>query len=215
MGQASSALSSQALNVTQKLINNDIQKLQLSTDSRVPALLEKYNELNSDITTTLENISTISSDLLRAKQNQFNAQLVELNIEKKNILENSTQLDAIFVFKTITYSAGIFFAIIIISHTFIDKNILYKIFYCVWGALLYPLVLLYGVYNSPNWRAILIPLVNVTNEMPGWASNIILSALIWPFKYTEPSFETASRSKYALQLFSLICLICFGIAYTL
>lgn len=163
----------------------------------------------------MENINTISAELLRAKQNQFNAQLVELNIEKKNILENSTQLDAIFVFKTITYSAGIFFAIIIISHTFIDKNIFYKIFYCVWGALLYPLVLLYGVYNSPNWRAILIPLVDVTNEMPGWASNIILSTLIWPFKYTEPSFETASRSKYALQLFSLICLICFGIAYTL
>jgi len=218
MGQGLSntnILGAQSLTLTQNLIASGIASLQPSTDSRAGALITKYNVLNTDITKTIHDLSGMSSDLLNAKQNQYNSQLVELNIEKKNILESSSEITAKSVFKTVTYSVGIFFAIIIITHTFIDKHIFFKIFYCVWGALLYPIVLLYGIYSPPAWRAILIPLVDVSDGEPSWASNIIVSPLIFPFKYTEPTLEGSGKSKFALQLFAIACTVAFGVAYVI
>jgi hypothetical protein len=40
----------------------------------------------------------------------------------------------------------------------IDKNMFYFLFYAMFGALLFPLPVLYGVINPPMWRAPLIPL---------------------------------------------------------
>ena len=221
MGQGLSSanpLTLNNLNFTQQIIEKDITALKSSTNANAPALIVKFNALNTDITTTLNDKSGISPEVLTAKQNSYNAQLIELNIEKKNILESSTTLGAVYVFKIITYSAGMLFAIIIISNTFYDKNIFYKIFYCIWGALLYPFVILYGVYSPPHWRAIFIPLIDMEDDS-GWKSNILISPFIFLFKYTGPkgldSLETVSKGKFALQLFSIVCLISFGITYVL
>lgn len=217
MGQALSntnELNLQTLNVTKNLINADITSLEKSTNTGVPELIAKYSALSANVTKTINDISGASPDILRAKQNQFNSELIELNIEKKNILDGSSDFSAKYIFKIITYSAGMILAIIIITNTFIDKRIYYKILYSIWGALLYPLVLLYGVYDPPNWKAIIIPLFEKNENS---STNIILSAIQSPFSYTLPSPDDINKntSKYALQAFSAICLASFGIAYTL
>jgi hypothetical protein len=218
MGQGLSntnVLGTESLGLTQRLIESGIASLQSSTDSRAGTLLVKYNTLNSEVAKTIQDLSGISPDLLNAKQNQYNSKIIELNIEKKNILENSTEITAKSVFKIITYSAGMVFAMIIISHTFIDKNIFLQIFYCVWGALLYPIVLLYGIYSPPAWKAILIPFVKNDSEAK-WQSNIIAVTLLFPFRYNESaSIDGDAKSKFALQLFAIVCTVAFGVAYVI
>jgi hypothetical protein len=215
MGQgfSTNSITSQTLSMTQQLVNNDMKSLQSSTDTKASELLTKYTTLYNNINTTIRDISGTSSEILSAKQNQYNSELIELNLEKKNILQSSLEINTIFVFKTLTYTAGMVFAIIIISHVFISESIYYKIFYCIWGAMLYPIVLLYGVYDAPSWKALLIPLVDTSNMSP---SSKMYAYLIFPFKYSafsEDGIESHSKSKYALQAFSAVCLICFGIAY--
>lgn len=221
MGQTLSnvgGIQTQTLNVTQQLIKNATSELKLSTNPKAPELITKYDTLSNSVTTTINDISGMSSELLTAKQNQFNSQLIELNIEKTQILQGTATLYGKQAFKIITYSASIIFAVIIISHVFIDKSIVFKIFYCVWGALLYPLVILYGVYNAPNWKAVLIPLMPITENDEGWKSNVVISTVMWPFKYNaqpDPDDIKNAKSKYALQAFSFVCVICFGIAYVI
>ena len=59
----------------------------------------------------------------------------------------------------VTYILGPLFGFIIMTNIFFDENILIKLFYGLFGALWYPLIVVYGLFVPPVWRALIIPLV--------------------------------------------------------
>jgi hypothetical protein len=95
---------------------------------------------------------------------------------------------------------GPLFAFIIITNTVYAKDVSYKIFYGLWGAIWYPLTLLFGIYNPPSWVATIIPLEK--SDLPVsffqfWAYNIS----------TDP--VTTEKGKTMLRLISIALTILF------
>jgi hypothetical protein len=63
-----------------------------------------------------------------------------------------------YYLRMMMFVVGPLFAFIIITNTFYKKDFSYKLFYGLWAAIWYPLILLFGVYDPPNWVATIIPL---------------------------------------------------------
>jgi lipid-A-disaccharide synthase-like uncharacterized protein len=137
---------------------------QITDDS----LLADYNALQTEIVNILNTWTSLDLTTLNTKQSEVN--------ERKNSLDK--RRDLLFP-KTDTLTAGdaatitakrtaervldFFFWIaaifggIINSHIFLTRPTLMRLYYWVFGFALFPVVLLYALYDPPAWRAALFP----------------------------------------------------------
>ena len=116
------------------------------------------------------------------------------------------------------YIFGPIFAIVLITNTFyqlkrvppdsLPMNAVYKLFFAFWAAIWYPVVLLYGIFDPPVYRA-LFPLVpGVTGGLAG--------PLKWsPFEYQPPIPNVAQSewSKSMMRFVSGALFACFLYVY--
>lgn len=217
MGQANSVVVQQELLGTQALINASITSLQTSKSDKAPALIEKYKAVLANVNTTIADLSGAdlnnSETTMRINQAEtsYTAQVANLNVVKNEILSHGDNTYAILIIKFLIYAAAQIFAIIIISHVFLHETIYKKILYAFWGCLLYPFVLMYGIYNPPAWQAILFPIIDI--EKGSWMNTPFYKFIFHPFAYSRLRHETANTGKMALRIFSGMLLIAFGATF--
>lgn len=217
MGQANSIIVQQELLGTRSLINSSITALQSSTSDKAPALIEKYQAVLANVNTTIADLSGVELDsnktsAIAQAQAGYTAQLANLNIVKNDILTYGENAYSIILSKYIIYGICQFFAIIIISHKILDKGILFKLLYALWGIILYPFVLAYGIYDTPPWQAILFPAFEIKNGT--WMNTPFYKFIFWPFAYTRLGPEdSAHTGKIPLRIFSIMSLMAFGATF--
>jgi hypothetical protein len=107
----------------------------------------------------------------------------------------------------------VFGVIILTNSAPLEDMILFKLLYAVWGAILYPIVLLYGLYNPPTWHALLIPIVP-SNTKAWYMQYLQYFALV---VYTPPNqivagANNSSTSSTILQVFTGLVLIFWVVA---
>ena len=120
---------------------------------------------------------------------------------------SSTFAEAKQHFKLITLIVGMFIGGVVGSHWFISsdmtlpltKNRLYTFFYGIYGALLFPVAIAWGLYKPPMWRAPLFPLL-VRGEEPPWTNIFPISMLSEMFRYNAPSSEDTTADKTFLRV---------------
>lgn len=161
------------------------------TDSVITTLIADYTTLQTKVRTDLSGIASFTITSFPTEVNSINTQLAALDVRKvaylkpitipREVTFNSIMLDTWGEIKEnimlLTTVVGMMFGCIVASHWLItadmplDKNvILYHLFYAFFGALLFPIPILYGVVNPPMWRAALIPLFERKGSDPSWMS---------------------------------------------
>jgi hypothetical protein len=187
-------------------------------------LLKDYTTIGKDIDSLNSTKGTLSAEDLNTKVSDLNIRLVTLDGKKKTLLstkEGKLTLAAgtyrelfkwLRIFNTII---GMILGAIIGSHWFLNETtmnasnnetepnsflgnfVMYKLFYALYGALLFPITLAYSCIFPPTWRAPLLPLyqrgdANTPSAMP------------FLFTYMPPSSEDTDTGKRTLQLMSVI-----------
>ena len=126
--------------------------------------------------------------------------------EQKYLFLNRKGITTIGFLQIISYYIGMIFAVIIITNKMVDEPPLYKIYYAFWGLVFYPLVLVWGLFYPPRWRALLIPLYPTSEQL--WFLRYIPV-----FTYNEDKNPTLTpdTSSYALRVFTFIILMFWSI----
>lgn len=89
----------------------------------------------------------------------------------------------------------------IAANIFVDKTLVYRLYYFVYGAALFPFTLLYGLFDPPYWRSTLFPWVQRGEESSAM-SKFPLSLLWNLISFAKPSpfdEETLGFSKMLLR----------------
>jgi hypothetical protein len=184
-------------------------------------ILKDYETLKTDIDAAIGSKGSLTPDALTTKVSDLNVRLVALT-EKKNAalpaadsatntpttLLGATYSNTFFAIKGFMTILGSILGAIIGSHWFLQATVnndfmsnrtLYKLFYALYGALLFPFTLMYAVINPPMWRAPLLPLYERGSEgEPAWVPGV--------FKYYPPSPDDSDTGKKILQILSGIVL---------
>ena len=196
-------------------------------------LLKEYKSIETDINNLNGTKTTLSAEDLTGKVSDLNIKLVTLDAKKKSALstnEGKLTLAAgtykeffkwLRIFNTII---GMILGAIIGSHWFLNETtmnasnnetepnsflgnfVMYKLFYALYGALLFPITLAYSCIVPPTWRAPLFPLyqrgdANTPSMMP------------FLFTYMPPSSEDTDTGKRTLQLMSIISMVVLFITF--
>jgi len=190
-------------------------------------LLKEYKTLSTDIANINDTKTTLSAEVLNTKVSDLNIRLVTLDGKKKTLLATdegrltltSGTYREVFkwlrIFNTII---GMILGAIIGSHWFLNETtmsasnnetepnsflgnfVMYKLFYALYGALLFPITLAYSCIFPPTWRAPLLPLYQRGDSNTP-------SAMPFLFTYMPPSSEDTDTGKRTLQLMSVISMI--------
>ena len=152
--------------------NNSIDELSKVNTPESTTLQSEYESIitriqvaiNMDNATQLPSGTTVSDLVLEAR-----TQLVTLDRRRDVIISGYVATSKNFFSAIMTefkyyataviYILGPLFGFIIMTNLFFDEKVLYKLFYGFWGALWYPLTILFGIFDPPVWRALFIPLV--------------------------------------------------------
>jgi hypothetical protein len=219
------------LNAINTSIKSSISELIQTTltDSTITALIADYTALQSRIATDLSGISNFTVSSFPIEINAINTQLSALDTRKveylkpitspKKVTFNSLISDTWFEIKgnivLLTTVVGMMFGCIVASHWLItvdmpiDKNVLlYHIFYAIFGALLFPIPILYGLVNPPMWRAALIPLFKIKGGDPEWMSYPGINL----FTYVQPTADDLPVGKGIIRVMCGIVTALIGIS---
>jgi len=179
-----------AINTSIKSSISELVQTKL-TDSVITTLIADYTKLQTRVMTDLSGIASFTITSFPAEINTINTTLAALDLRKvaylkpitapKEVTFNSILLDTWNEIQEnimfLTTVVGMMFGCIVASHWIIiadlplDKNVLlYHLFYAFFGALLFPIPILYGLVNPPMWRAALIPLFERSGNDPSWMS---------------------------------------------
>jgi hypothetical protein len=160
-------------------------------DSTITAIITDYRSLQTRVRTDISGISNFTNTSFPTEINTINTQVAALDARKiaylepitapKSVTFNSLMADTWTEIKKnimiLTTVVGMMFGCIVASHWLItadmpiDKNVLlYHLYYAIFGALLFPIPVLYGLVNPPMWRAALIPLFEIKGGDPAWMS---------------------------------------------
>jgi hypothetical protein len=181
MGVGTSVLSSQTFTTLGQRVQISIDELKnYQSDTQAVYTSGQYLALLTDINKTITDLSGMSTDIIAARQSNYNSRIYYLDIEKNKILLRRKLPSVGSVLREFSYDIGMIFGIIIITNTMVNEDWKYKLYYALWGAIFYPIVLLYGVYNPPQWHAQLIPLFQLTSTSPWYIGNL------YSFVYNPP-----------------------------
>lgn len=189
-------------------------------DSELTSLIGDYTKLNDKITADITGISNYTAITFPTTLNDINNQVATLDTRKVQYLEplrtprdvsvQSILSDTWSEIKEniigITTVLGMMFGCIVATHWSItsdmkiDKNMFYFLFYAVFGALLFPIPLLYGIISPPMWRAPLIPLF----KKDATSSAFISYPGINLFTYMAPTPEDLPIGRNVLRSMCII-----------
>jgi len=189
-------------------------------NSELTTLITDYTTLNNKITTDISGIANYTATTFPITLNDINNQLAILDTRRVTYLAPLTSVKTVSVgsivsdtwseIKTnivgITTVLGMMFGCIVATHWSItsdmkiDKNMFYFLFYAVFGALLFPFPVLYGVINPPMWRAPLIPLF----KKDATSSAFISYPGINLFTYIAPTPEDLPIGRNVLRTMCII-----------
>ena len=85
------------------------------------------------------------------------------------------------------------------SNAHITKSAMYTLFYGIYGALLFPFAILWGIYMPPMWRAAFMPLY-IRAESPGWTNVVPISFVLDFFKYDIAEENDTTVDKVFLRV---------------
>jgi len=206
MGVGTSLIATQGLEVLKTNVNGSITTLANYQSFPVARdLTRRYNELLTLINATRRDISGANTDIIISKQSVLNAKNDALDQEKALFLYQTKGITTVEFLQVVSYYLGMLFAVIIITNKMVSEPWYYKIYYAVFGMMFYPLVLIWGVFNPPQWRAVLIPFVDVGKKE--WYIRYL-----GMFTYGIPTGELKpDTSSMALRIFTIIVLLFWGI----
>lgn len=210
-------LNSLSANVTSSI--NELTPIK-STDTNIVSLIGEYERLNTQIKTTLTNISKYDATSFPTELSSLNTKISTLDAKKdkflvpfikpKEISAGSIFSDTITEMKThiilITTVLGMIFGCIVTTHWLITSNMeigrntFYYLFYAFYGSLLFPLPILYGVLFPPMWRAPLIPLFERDEKSPAWVDFPLINF----FTYAPPQPNDLPTGKMVLRVMCII-----------
>lgn len=181
MGVGTSVLSSQAFTTLGTRVKASMDELKdYPSDTKAVYTLTQYYRLLTEINTTITDLSGMSTDIIAARQSNYNSRIYNLDLEKDKILLRIKGISFASIFQQVSYFIGMIFGMIIITNTMINEDWKYKLFYALWGAIFYPIVLLYGVYNPPQWHSLFIPLFEISTTSPSYIKYLTI------FSYNPP-----------------------------
>jgi hypothetical protein len=198
---------------------NELEPIK-SLDNNATTLINDYNTLGGEIDTAIKFISTYTPTTFPEFVKGINTRIDGLNTRKINLMKPFVSKKEVSV-KTIfsdtvdqiknhiifvTTFLGMMFGCIVATHWFrisdvnTDKNSFYFLFYAIFGALIFPIPVLYGVVNPPMWRAPLIPLFIKNETSPGWVNFPGISL----FSYIPPTPNDLYVGKEVLRIMCII-----------
>ena len=165
MGAGTSVISSHGFSTLASSTQGAIDELKAyPSDKDATALSIKYNTLLISINQSIKDINGASVNVIAAQQSSYNSQLDDLNTQKNEIITRINGVTTGYVIRQVSYGLGMLFAVIIITNKMVGEKWQFLMLYALWGAILYPLVLLYGLYDPPAWRALLIPIFELPSK---------------------------------------------------
>ena len=202
MGVGTSVISSQGFTTLASRVQASIDELkEYQSDTKANYTSMRYITLLSEIHKTIVDLDAMTSDVIAAQQNSYNTRIYDLDLEKDKILLRIKGV----TFREMSYNIGMTFAIIIITNTMINEDWKYKLYYALWGAIFYPIVLLYGIYSPPQWHALLIPLFEISSTSPSYIR------YLHSFTYNPPGKAVIGLidKKLTLRIFTgLVIILC-------
>jgi hypothetical protein len=189
--------------------------VQKSIDDLVPITNSESTELQSNYTAQLTQIqaaiagaNSSNPTALRTQLQKFQTQIGIYNSVRDKILVSyvggaSNFLSAVKTeFKyycTMTILVlGPLFGFIVMTNAFYAEKPMYKFFYGFWGALWYPLTILFAIIDPPKWRALVMPLTESRAPFfffEFWKYHVVTDIA------TE--IEDSAKSKTMMRLISL------------
>ena len=203
-------------------ISSSISELEQlnSTKTEVTTLISDYKSFINKLDGTISRLSTFNATTFPEEIKSLNSENDTLNRRKLEILKQHntkkeistksiisdiyTEIQTHLIF--ITTVIGMIFGCIVTSHWLItadlaiEKNAFYFLFYAIFGALLFPIPVLYGVVNPPMWRAPLIPLFIRNESSPAWVNIPGISL----FSYIPPTPNDLYVGKEVLRIMCII-----------
>ncbi len=151
------------------------------------SLLSDYTALQTELKNVLDTWSTLDLSTLNTKQSELNVRKASLDKRRDLLLPKTDTLtagDAATITAKRTaervldffFWAAAIFGGIINSHIFLTRttnSVLMRLYYWVFGFALFPVVLLYALYDPPAWRAVLFPWFDRGNVPPVLNSSIL------------------------------------------
>ena len=198
MGAATSAISTHGLKTLQTNVGLSIEELaQYPSDPNATSIKGSYSTLLTNINKSIIDISGDSVNTIAAVQSTYNSEVVKLDQKRDSLLMRIKGYTTNDVLRQVSYGVGMIFAVILLTNQMVGEKWYIQIFYMIWGAILYPLVLLYCLYDPPAWRALLIPLFELPSKE--WYIRYIMG-----FTYQPPSEALISENngKLTLRLFT-------------
>ena len=200
-----------ALNALTTSINANITELSRypATDATNIDLVKQYTNLNITIKAVNDALAQYTIQSFSLKLTELNTQMAAIDANKQKYTDTfkveSKDVTLMGILKetwaeiktnvvAVTTGLGMLFGCIIGSHWFfsstteLSKGILYTLFYGLYGALLFPFTILYGIIFPPTWRAPLIPLFDKEGA-PYWTAIPIISIFTGLFRYSTPQGE--------------------------
>jgi len=179
--------------------------VQNSIDDLVPITTSDSTDLQANYTTIIGRIKTTvaganSSDpgALTTQLHNLQSQVRAYDTVRNGILNayvsgNTNFFSAVITeFKyyctAIIYILGPIFGFIVMTNVFFDEpTIILKLFYGFWGALWYPLTILFAVIDPPVWRALIIPIT--MSDVPFFFLEF------WKYQSIDPETAIESNAK--------------------
>lgn len=214
----------QSLNVINGAVDRAPAELESVKDvSGVAALLAEYAALNTDVQATLDTAPNTDSIVLSNKVNEYNSRLADLSRRKDTALRGQradvsgnflaeVRYGFIDNIKLIALLSGTYLGGVVASHYYIEKAWYYKLFYFVYGALLFPITVLMGIFNPPVWRAMIVPLFQ--RGETGFM-NLALVNFLSLFFYRAPSIDDSNFMRQFLRVACIVAAVIFVSAYVL
>jgi len=191
-----------------------------TTNTDVATLISDYKVVVNKLDDTISRLSTFNASTFPEEIKSLNTEIDTLNGRKLDILKQYnakkeistksiisdiyTEIKTHLIF--ITTVIGMTLGCIVASHWLItadlpiERNSFYFLFYAIFGALLFPIPVLYGVVNPPMWRAPLIPLFIRNESSPAWVNIPGISL----FSYIPPTPNDLYVGKEVLRIMCII-----------
>jgi hypothetical protein len=200
MGVGTSVLSSQAFTTLATRVQASIDELKdYQSDTKAANISARYTTLLGEINKSIAEFKDLSTDIIAAQQSSYNTRAYNLELEKDKTLLRIKGISFGSVFQQIVYGIGMIFGMIIITNIMINEDWKYKLFYALWGAVFYPIVLLYGVFNPPQWHSLFIPFFEISTAAPSYIKYLTI------FSYNPPGKAVAGGlidKKLTLRIFT-------------
>jgi hypothetical protein len=199
-----------------------------ANDSTKTGLIANYTAISAEIDTASANIATYTAETFPTELSKINGEISALDDKKVAYLDtftitNDVSFGSILqdVWKeiknnviVITTVLGLIFGSIVssewyvVSDTLTTKSTLYILFYAFFGALLFPIPVVYGLIHPPMWRAPLIPLFEKDENSPDWISYPGISL----FTYVAPTPDEIPTGKTILRVMCGIVVALIGLS---